>query len=1385
MAIELGSGFITLGIKYDDAIRKISGDIGGLETASARTAKNVAANLSGGFKNAATEAGKHGTTAGAAFSEGLIRGINQAFGGVAGNLGKLEGTATKAFEGITSKAGLAAIGVAGVGVAAVGVVSELYKLGRQWDDLGDTITARTGIMGTQLESMKTTIVDVGRQSVISLQAISDISTGVAQSFNLTGAAAQPVIDQLSKLQELTKEAPDTRGLGQAFQLFNVSDTQRQLEIVNQLKAVSDATGVSYNELVSQTLNAGKATKQFGIDMQDTAAIIGSFNEAGLNANQLLPSLSIALKNFAAAGRDPADALRETLAKIKDLGDSPAADKLAQKTFGRGYIDFLNAVKDTDIVDKLNKTDGALNKIDANHIIDREVGSTRDWDASWIKLGHTLEGAVMPAAQSVFGFIGSQLEHAIDQTGQLVDKYLSLGDAFKGPDLQLPNTPPFADFGHPPSKGSIRPPGSSGSNLAPDNPLVPGFRTPLGPGDKWTPGPGQPELEWVPGQGWVPVPTDSTKKSNAPVLPINTALPEGFANLPQNTNILGAEGSFIDARHALEEKQAQLTQLEQSGVAKEGDIQQARNDVYEAQRRQQDSELKLYETRQDMYDKENKRVEDENKKIDEESKKYESRFSGGSLLDFLVWLAFKPVFESIGQANQASSASAAASPFGAAGLPNRLSSGLPSGLPPNLLSGVSPSAAASLAGYPGDAALLANVKPGTYVSEPGVGDLTKGIGDCTSSIEDLVNILDKRPTEGRELSTGNEAQWLQSHGFLPNTTGANVPGAFNVGFNAGHSQATLPGGTNFNWGSNAAAAAGGVSGGGAFDPSQGFTQHFYRPVGAPATPSVPSATPAGLSPQQWNNIMGAEAGGSGGWGANTGNGFSGGLQFKPSTWAQFGGTQYAKEAWQATPQQQMDIGNKVLLGQGPSAWPATFAAHPEWFGLGMQTGGSIPGFGGGDKVPLLAEGGEFVVNKDSARQWLPFLKGINAKGFQEGGSVDPNEILKQLAQQGQMPGGQNLPQSGQLPIGSEGMFSTPGKDQSSPLNVGRTQGYVPAGAGASGQAGSSMFSGAVGLGADVINKLIDEGVSAASSAAGIAGAGASFGAGGGAAAGATSMILGIGADIAKKGVSYAAQVIGILGDSAVEIFSPFGVPRFFNTDPRGFMPQIAGLPAAVTTGEKALLGDRGKPEQQPNAPVQPGQLPGRQPVGAPVTKADPGGVASMPIDIGQIVGGNQGRKFGPGIPGTDATKPGAGAHQQPGPLSGPGSPKPPKQPKPSPTQHGPSIPGGQKPNPNQPSFWSTLGIFDNGGWLMPNQLALNAGKRPEPILSDQQGSYLKALASQPPGKYDSSSAGVSNDYSVRIDSVTVKDVEAMSREISDQQRLQVMRHNGRRLMGANS
>lgn len=70
---------------------------------------------------------------------------------------------------------------------------------------------------------------------------------------------------------------------------------------------------------------------------------------------------------------------------------------------------------------------------------------------------------------------------------------------------------------------------------------------------------------------------------------------------------------------------------------------------------------------------------------------------------------------------------------------------------------------------------------------------------------------------------------------------------------------------------------------------------------------------------WDALAVCESGGD--WSINTGNGYSGGLQFHPQTWTSHGGREFAPYAYQATREQQIAIAEKVLASQGWGAWPS--------------------------------------------------------------------------------------------------------------------------------------------------------------------------------------------------------------------------------------------------------------------------------------------------------------------------------------------------------------------------------------------------------------------------------------------------------------------------------
>jgi len=83
------------------------------------------------------------------------------------------------------------------------------------------------------------------------------------------------------------------------------------------------------------------------------------------------------------------------------------------------------------------------------------------------------------------------------------------------------------------------------------------------------------------------------------------------------------------------------------------------------------------------------------------------------------------------------------------------------------------------------------------------------------------------------------------------------------------------------------------------------------------PLVGMATPAfAASDSTWDRLAQCESGGR--WNIDTGNGFSGGLQFTPSTWKAYGGS---GSAHTASREEQIAVAERVLAGQGWGAWPS--------------------------------------------------------------------------------------------------------------------------------------------------------------------------------------------------------------------------------------------------------------------------------------------------------------------------------------------------------------------------------------------------------------------------------------------------------------------------------
>lgn len=88
--------------------------------------------------------------------------------------------------------------------------------------------------------------------------------------------------------------------------------------------------------------------------------------------------------------------------------------------------------------------------------------------------------------------------------------------------------------------------------------------------------------------------------------------------------------------------------------------------------------------------------------------------------------------------------------------------------------------------------------------------------------------------------------------------------------------------------------------------------------AGAAPVLALAVSAGISHADsvnWDAIAQCESGGN--WAADTGNGLYGGLQISQPTWDGNGGVGLPSVA---SPDGQIEVGERIMTTQGPGAWP---------------------------------------------------------------------------------------------------------------------------------------------------------------------------------------------------------------------------------------------------------------------------------------------------------------------------------------------------------------------------------------------------------------------------------------------------------------------------------
>ncbi|OBA66044.1 phage tail tape measure protein, partial [Gordonia sp. 852002-10350_SCH5691597] len=295
---------------------------------------------------------------------------------------------------------LAAAGIAAIGTAAVAAVKFVADIGESFEQMRSKIQLSTGASGQTLDKLNESVKNVAKGSPAAIGTIAERMSVLYQRTGLTGKELETLTKQVNKAGAALGQDLDIKTLTGTMATFGVQGKDMS-SVLDDIFRVSRNTGMGMNEIVSAAKSAAPSLQEFGFNLSDSAALIGSLDKAGVDANSVLATFGKGLVNVAKAGQSPKQAFADVTKEIQGFikqGNTAGAVNVASKIFGtRGAVQFVNAVKSGAVsMDQL--TNSAAKQGDS--ILDAK-GATVTWAKTWGLFKNNVIIALEPLATRFF------------------------------------------------------------------------------------------------------------------------------------------------------------------------------------------------------------------------------------------------------------------------------------------------------------------------------------------------------------------------------------------------------------------------------------------------------------------------------------------------------------------------------------------------------------------------------------------------------------------------------------------------------------------------------------------------------------------------------------------------------------------------------------------------------------------------------------------------------------------------------------------------------------------------------------------------------------------------------------------------------------------------
>lgn len=303
--------------------------------------------------------------------------------------------------------------------AAAGFSAFALSAFKDFDAGADALRAGTGKTGAALDDLEQSFKTVAGDVTTDLETVGTTMAELAKRTKLTG----------DPLEELTQNVIELQELGQNVTAENVSRFLAAWDIgaedasdsLDMLFRTSQETGAGVEDLASLLSKNGRALQGFGFDVEDSTALLGSFEAAGLDTRKSVASLRVGLANLSQDTENVPAAFDALIASIAGAGSEAEGNKRAIEVFGsRAGPDLAAAIREGRFELK-DMRDAIANGSDT---IRDAREDTDDWTDKLIRLKNQAKVIVGPIGEVGFaiGGIAAGIGPAALGIGKMIEKW---------------------------------------------------------------------------------------------------------------------------------------------------------------------------------------------------------------------------------------------------------------------------------------------------------------------------------------------------------------------------------------------------------------------------------------------------------------------------------------------------------------------------------------------------------------------------------------------------------------------------------------------------------------------------------------------------------------------------------------------------------------------------------------------------------------------------------------------------------------------------------------------------------------------------------------------------------------------------------------------------